>query len=206
MQSFYSKYTLIKFSLFFSFYFFCYFKKSFNYLNQSFRLLKHPFNLTICALNQKNISNYLFILKNHLFFNFLQFIDLTAIDYLYLKKRFKIVYILKNPYLNRYIFLTTFVSNYEMLFSSFLIFKGSNWSEREVWDLFGIFFFNHPDLRRILTDYGFRGYPLRKEFPLTGFKEIFYNEYLQLLKYKLVSLTQEFRYFHKNNPWFKTLL
>jgi NADH-quinone oxidoreductase subunit C len=83
------------------------------------------------------------------------------------------------------------------------LFAGSNWSEREVWDMFGVLFFRHPDLRRILTDYGFLGHPLRKDFPLSGFVEVYFNDMTQLVCYQSLSLAQEFRdYGRGQNPWF----
>lgn len=80
-------------------------------------------------------------------------------------------------------------------------FRAANWSEREIWDMFGIFFKKNPDLRRLLTDYSFMGAPLRKDFPLTGFKEISYDENKKTLRYSKVELAQDFREFEFNNPW-----
>ena len=85
------------------------------------------------------------------------------------------------------------------------IYKVANWFEREIWDMFGIFFRNHTDLRRILTDYGFEGYPLRKDFPLTGFLEVYYNELKKRVVYKSVNLSQQYRVFEFNSPWNKKL-
>jgi NADH-quinone oxidoreductase subunit C len=80
-------------------------------------------------------------------------------------------------------------------------YQSANWLEREVWDMFGIFFFSHPDLRRILTDYGFEGYPLRKDFPITGFKEIRYDDEKKKIVLEPIRMTQEFRYFDFVTPW-----
>ena len=82
-----------------------------------------------------------------------------------------------------------------------MLYKSANWSEREVWYLFGIIFWYHPDLRRILTDYGFSGFPLRKDFPLTGFKELIYSDFSKKTKYRKVEIAQEFRTFFFFNPW-----
>jgi NADH-quinone oxidoreductase subunit C len=152
------------------------------------------------------ISNFnwnLFFLKffkKSLFYQTNQFIDLIAIDRLK-RIRFRLVYAIKSVLYNQYLFLHFLIPEKQMLESGIKIFLGLNWSEREVWDMFGIFFLNNSDLRRILTDYGFRGYPLRKDFPLSGFKELIYSELLKLLQYKKVSLMQEYRDFYLPNPW-----
>ena len=85
------------------------------------------------------------------------------------------------------------------------IYKAANWLEREIWDMFGIFFVNHKDLRRILTDYGFEGYPLRKDFPLSGFLEVYYNELKKRVIYKPINLSQQYRLFDFNSPWDKKI-
>jgi NADH-quinone oxidoreductase subunit C len=95
---------------------------------------------------------------------------------------------------------------YESLISLNNIYKSSSWLEREIWDMFGIFFSLHADLRRILTDYGFNGFPLRKDFPLTGFLEVVYNNDLKRIVYKPLQLSQEFRFFDFQSPWYNSKL
>ena len=101
----------------------------------------------------------------------------------------------------RRIFLNISNSELESVSSIESIFKSANWFEREVWDMFGVYFLNHPDLRRILTDYGFEGYPLRKDFPLSGYTQVRYDEELKRVILEPLELTQEYRYFNFISPW-----
>lgn len=110
-------------------------------------------------------------------------------------KRFTVVYILNSTFFNSRLNIRTQIGELEFLKSVVSVFSNANWVEREVWDLFGIFFINHPDLRRILTDYGFTGHPLRKDFPLTGYVESFYSEFCASNNNRNVELIQEYRYF-----------
>ena len=132
-------------------------------------------------------------------------IDLTAIDFLNknLDFRFKLVYNFLSFFQNRRFLLSLFFSEISVnsLYSLSFIFKNANWLEREIWDLFGIFFCNHPDLRRILTDYGFEGFPLRKDFPTVGFVEVRYDDEKKSILYEPVSFSQEFRTFSFSSPW-----
>ena len=107
---------------------------------------------------------------------FKQLIDITAVDYPENQKRFKMIYLLLSHETNHRVILSYFINENEQIFSLTKIFPSSNWMEREVFDMYGIKFKNHPDLRRILTDYGFEGFPLRKDFPLTGYTEVRYSE------------------------------
>jgi NADH:ubiquinone oxidoreductase subunit C len=130
------------------------------------------------------------------------FSDLCVIDWLNLgiKNRFQIIY----NFLSIRYFLRLFCSFAFTVFklpSLYSVFNSASWLEREVWDLFGIFFFKHKDLRRILTDYGFEGFPLRKDFPLTGYIELRYSEEALGIVYEPVELTQEFRVFTFSNTW-----
>lgn len=102
---------------------------------------------------------------------------------------------------NSRIRVKTFVNEYSILSSITPIFESANWWEREVWDMYGIYFENHPDLRRILTDYGFEGYPLRKDFPLIGFYEFRYNNNTKTIVADLVRFSQDYRYFNYEMPW-----
>jgi NADH-quinone oxidoreductase subunit C len=130
-----------------------------------------------------------------------QLLDLFAVDYPYKKKRFEVNYVflsIKNIF--RIIFKLVLLKD-QSVTSIVKFYQSSNWLEREVWDMFGIFFYNHPDLRRILTDYGFEGYPLRKDFPITGFKEIRYDDERKKIVLEPIRMTQEFRYFDFATPW-----
>ena len=132
---------------------------------------------------------------------FFSFIDLTAVDYPVREKRFNVVYHLLSPRLNHRIRIKTAIAEDEALASVIPVFPCANWFEREVWDMFGIPFSDHPDLRRILTDYGFDGHPLRKDFPMTGFVEVRYDDAQKRVVNEPVRLTQDFRQFDFLSPW-----
>jgi len=127
--------------------------------------------------------------------------DLCAVDYPERKARFEIVYNLISIRYNTRIRVKTSVDEVTPVDSVCDIFQAANWWEREVWDLFGVFFSNHPDLRRILTDYGFEGHPLRKDFPLSGYVEVRYDETQKRVVCEPVELSQEFRAFDFSSPW-----
>ena len=128
-------------------------------------------------------------------------IDITAVDHPERPARFDVVYGFLSMYRNQRIRLKVAVRADELVPSATGLFPGADWYEREVFDLFGIMFSGHPDLRRILTDYGFRGYPLRKDFPTTGYVEVRYDESLKRVVYEPVRLTQEYRQFDFLSPW-----
>ncbi len=132
---------------------------------------------------------------------FEQLIDITAIDYPEKNKRFEIVYILLSLHHNLRIIIKSSIEEKNILESITEIYPNANWLEREVWDMFGLYFKNHPDLRRLLTDYGFYGHPLRKDFPVTGFVELSYDDIEEKIVYKPTKLMQDFRRFDKTNPW-----
>jgi len=140
-------------------------------------------------------------LKENSNFQFDQLIDLTAIDYPSREKRFDIVYILLSMTKNNRIIVKTSLSLDDNIESITSIHRSANWYERECYDLFGIKFMNHPDLRRIMTDYNFEGHPLRKDFPLTGHTEVRYDEFEKKVVYEPVKLTQEYRNFDYMSPW-----
>ncbi len=140
-------------------------------------------------------------LKDNELFNFDQLIDITAIDYPSRDNRFEIIYIFLSMKKNKRIVLRTSIGENESLESIIKIFKASDWYERECYDLFGIKFNNHPDLRRIMTDYNFEGHPLRKDFPLTGHSEVRYDDIEKKVVYEPVKLTQEYRDFDYTSPW-----
>ncbi|WP_166415906.1 NADH-quinone oxidoreductase subunit C [Cochlodiniinecator piscidefendens] len=128
-------------------------------------------------------------------------VDLTAVDYPTREKRYDVVYHFLSMYQNHRIRVRAGVRDDEMVPSIVDVYPASNWFEREVFDMFGIMFKGHPDLRRILTDYGFRGHPLRKDFPTTGYTEVRYDEAQKRVVYEPVSLVQEYRQFDFMSPW-----
>jgi NADH-quinone oxidoreductase subunit C len=132
---------------------------------------------------------------------FKSFIDITAVDYPAREKRFDVVYHLLSPRHNRRIRIKAAVAEDEAVASAIPAFPAADWFEREIWDMFGIPFSGHPDLRRILTDYGFEGHPLRKDFPMTGFVEVRYDDALKRVVNEPVRLTQEYRSFDFLSPW-----
>ncbi len=140
-------------------------------------------------------------LKENEGLKFNQLTDIVAVDYPSEKKRFELVYIFLSISFNYRIFLSISVSEDESVDSLTSIFPAANWYEREAWDLFGITFNNHPDLRRILTDYGFNGFPLRKDFPLSGNVEVRYDLASKKVVYEPIKLAQAFRTFDFESPW-----
>jgi NADH-quinone oxidoreductase subunit C len=128
-------------------------------------------------------------------------VDITAVDHPERVARFDVVYHLLSMYTNGRIRVKTEVSETGMVPSLIPVYPAANWFEREVFDLFGILFSGHPDLRRILTDYGFRGHPLRKDFPTTGYTEVRYDEVQKRVVYEPVKLVQEYRQFDFMSPW-----
>lgn len=132
---------------------------------------------------------------------FVSFIDVTAVDWPGRERRFDVVYHLLSPYKNQRIRVKAEVAEDETVQSIIGIFPGADWFERETYDLYGIPFVGHPDMRRILTDYGFEGHPLRKDFPLTGFVEVRYDDQQKRVVYDKVRLAQEFRNFDFLSPW-----
>jgi NADH/F420H2 dehydrogenase subunit C len=125
--------------------------------------------------------------------------DICVVDYPEKNNRFELTYNLLSVKYNLRVFLKAYTPAYIASLSS--IFNSSNWIERECWDMFGIFFINHPDLRRILTDYGFDGFPLRKDFPLTGYIEIRYDDEKANIVYEPLEMSQEYRLFNFTSPW-----
>ena len=152
-------------------------------------------------INSKEVFDIIKELKEDTNLKFDQLTDLTAIDYPSRSKRFDIIYILLSMTLNSRILIKSSIDENEKIMSITPIHKSANWFERECYDLFGIKFLNHPDLRRIMTDYNFEGHPLRKDFPLTGHTEVRYDDLEKKVIYEPVKLTQEFRNFDSESPW-----
>ena len=148
-----------------------------------------------------NIKAFVAYLKSDANCKFSTLVDITAVDHPGREQRFTVVYHLLSMYQNQRIRLRVAVRDEEMVESLVQVHPSANWFEREVFDMFGIFFAGHPDLRRILTDYGFRGYPLRKDFPTTGYTEVRYDDVKKRVVYEPVSLVQEYRQFDFMSPW-----
>lgn len=151
----------------------------------------------------KNITFVSKFLKNHSNLQFKQLMDLTAIDYPNKLNRFELMYNFLSITKNNRLILKSFVKSNRSVSSLSSLYNSSIWLEREVWDLFGIFFNHHPDLRRILTDYGFDGFPLRKDFPLTGYVEVRYDDEKKRVLQEPLEVSQEFRVFDFLSPWEK---
>jgi len=165
---------------------------------QSVRAFRGELTFTVAA---QDIPGILLKLRDESGGGFSQLSELTAVDYPARPKRFELVYQLLSVRLNQRIRLVAQVADGEIAPSVSHIFSSAIWAEREVWDMFGIFFSGHGDLRRLLTDYGFEGHPLRKDFPLTGTVETRYDDSEKRVVYEPVSLTQEFRDFDFMSPW-----
>lgn len=158
----------------------------------------------ICLnISPNKLIPILFFFKNHTNSQFKILSEICAVDYINNEKRFEIIYNLLSLRFNSRLKIKIKINEFEPIDSIIEIYKAANWCEREVWDMFGIVFVNHPDLRRILTDYGFEGHPLRKDFPLSGFLEVFYNELKKRVVYEPINLSQQYRLFEFNNPWDK---
>lgn len=127
--------------------------------------------------------------------------DITAIDYPQYSKRFEVIYNLLSTLYNERIRIKTLTNEITPLPSIVSIYAGSEWMERETWDMFGIYFYNHPDLRRILTDYGFDGFPLLKDYPLSGYMEVRYDDEQKRVVNEPLEISQEFRNFNMVSPW-----
>ena len=149
----------------------------------------------------ENISNVLLFLKTDSKCSFRQLVDIVAADYPGNDKRFRLVYLLLSHKNNARIKISIVLNSDEKIGSITKIYPSANWMEREIFDMYGIKFKNHPDLRRILTDYNFKGFPLRKDFPLTGFNEVRYSEKDKKVIYEPVKLEQDYRDFDFDSPW-----
>ncbi|MFT5630777.1 MAG: NADH-quinone oxidoreductase subunit C [Gammaproteobacteria bacterium] len=148
-----------------------------------------------------SVVSFIEFLKTDGACQFSSLVDITAVDYPARSKRFDVIYHFLSMYQNHRIRLRVQIREDDMVPSIIDIHPSSNWFEREIFDMFGILFTGHPDLRRILTDYGFRGFPLRKDFPTTGYTEVRYDEVQKRVVYEPVSLVQEYRQFDFMSPW-----
>ena len=159
------------------------------------------FDQLFIDVDVENIMSVILFLKTNDKCKFRQLIDITAADYPGREKRFKIVYLLLSHENNLRIVINIHIDEKIVVPSITKIFPSANWMEREIFDMYGIKFTNHPDLRRILTDYEFEGYPLRKDFPLTGHNEVRYSEDEKKVVYEPVKLEQNYRNFDYESPW-----
>ena len=155
----------------------------------------------LIEINQSDLIEVIQFLKSNENFLFKQLIDIAGVDYPENDKRFELIYLFLSHENNIRIKLLTKFEINQTIESLTKIFPSANWMEREVFDMYGIKFKNHPDLRRILTDYGFKGHPLRKDFPLTGFNEVRYSEKDKKVIYEPVKLEQNYRNFDFESPW-----
>ena len=155
----------------------------------------------LIEINENDLIQIVQVLKSDEKFKFRQLIDIAGVDYPDEDKRFKLVYLFLSHENNNRLKLSIKFDTKQVINSITKIFPSANWMEREVFDMYGIKFKNHPDLRRILTDYGFKGHPLRKDFPLTGFNEVRYSEKEKKVIYEPVKLEQNYRNFDFESPW-----
>ena len=153
------------------------------------------------SIDNEDLLDVILFLKTNKDTKFKQLIDITAVDYPENSKRFKMVYLFLSHQFNQRIVICSLINENEVVPSLTKIFPSANWMEREVFDMYGVKFKDHPDLRRILTDYGFEGHPLRKDFPLTGHNEVRYSEDEKKVIYEPVKLEQNYRNFDYESPW-----
>jgi len=153
------------------------------------------------SIDNEDLLDVILFLKTNNDTKFKQLIDITAVDYPENSKRFKMIYLLLSHQYNQRIVISSLINENEVVSSLTKIFPSANWMEREVFDMYGVKFKDHPDLRRILTDYDFEGYPLRKDFPLSGHNEVRYSEEKKKVIYEPVKLEQNYRNFDYDSPW-----
>jgi len=179
-----------------------------DYGNYLISCLPHYINTITFSLNELTIivnSNHIHkvlrFLKNDTSSLFNMLVDITVVDYPENDKRFEVVYFLLSLPYNTRLRVKTHVNEMTSLMSVSGIYSSANWAEREAWDMFGIYFKDHPDLRRLLTDYGFEGHPLRKDFPLNGYTAVRYDDTRKIVLYEPTELSQEYRNFDFQSPW-----
>ena len=161
--------------------------------------IKH--NQIYLKIDSEDLIDVVLFVKTNKDTKFRQLIDITVVDYPERSKRFKIIYLFLSHEFNQRMILSYDITENEVISSLTSIFPSANWMEREVFDMYGVNFKDHPDLRRILTDYGFEGHPLRKDFPLTGLTEVRYNEDQKKVIREPVKLEQNYRNFDYESPW-----
>ena len=169
--------------------------------NSEFTFYENDKYIGIILNNKSDIYKIIELIKDNSSMCFNQLIDISAIDYPSREYRFDVFYLITSLTLNQRILIKVSIKENDTLESIIPIHISANWYERECYDLFGIKFSNHPDLRRIMTDYNFEGHPLRKDFPLTGHNEVRYDDLEKKIVYENVNLTQEYRDFDFQSPW-----
>jgi len=162
-------------------------------------LIKH--NQIYVEIDKEDLIDVVLFIKTNNDIKFRQLIDITVVDYPEETQRFKIVYLFLSHEFNNRLILSYSINENELISSLTPVFPSANWMEREVFDMYGVNFKDHPDLRRILTDYGFEGHPLRKDFPLTGHTEVRYSEEKKKVINEPVKLEQNYRNFDYESPW-----
>ena len=176
-------------------------KKINSELTTKINLTKIKHNQLYIEIDKEDLIEVTLFLKTNKDTKFRQLIDITVVDYPEKAQRFKIVYLFLSHEFNQRIILSYTISEKELIPSLTSVFPSANWMEREVFDMYGVNFKDHPDLRRILTDYGFEGHPLRKDFPLTGNTEVRYSEDKKKVINEPVKLEQNYRNFDYQSPW-----
>lgn len=172
--------------------------------NDIIEVINTNYNCTIIIKKQALLPMLTFLRDNQET-NFAQLMDVTAVDNAQPHNRFSVIYNLLSIYHNLRLQLLVNVNEHEDIPSAHTVFTSATWLEREIWDLFGIYFVNHPNLTRLLNDFGFNGHPLRKDFPITGYSEVFYNPNTQKVEYKQLELSQAYRSFNYQNPWLENI-
>jgi NADH-quinone oxidoreductase subunit C len=162
---------------------------------------KIKYNHVYIEIDKEDLIDVTLFLKTNKDTKFTQLIDITTVDYPEQAQRFKMVYLFLSHEFNKRIILNYFMNENEVINSLTSIYPSANWMEREVFDMYGVNFKDHPDLRRILTDYGFEGHPLRKDFPLTGHTEVRFSEDKKKVVSEPVKLEQNYRNFDYESPW-----
>lgn len=178
-------------------------KSLYQILKQNVNRIYLSYSELIIEIDHKKLNEVLLFFKNHENCLYKLLVDIVIIDLPQNKKRFSIVYNLCSLKYKSRLKIIVKLDEITPICSITNLYKNANWMEREAWDMYGIYFEQHPDLRRILTDYGFEGFPLRKDFPLSGFKEVRYDDSQKRVVFEPIEMTQEFRIFNFNNPWNK---
>ena len=155
------------------------------------------------TVKKESLISVASLLKNHFYLQFKSLMDIWGVDYPQKAKRFEVNYLFLSLKYNVRVIIRVYVEEFEGLPTLTGLFKSAGWLEREVWDMYGVLFFENPDLRRILTDYGFSGHPLRKDFPLSGFMEVRYDDSEKRVVYEPLELSQQYRTFNFKSPWEK---